>query len=91
VPDLALWTARVSGLALSVPLGVHIPALALFGFAHQAAIVARNAVGAEIAPDDRRPSYIAFLNAVSLPMAFLPAPARCAIGGSMSTAVEESP
>lgn len=82
VPQLVAWSPPGVTFALSLPLGVYLLALALFGFAHQGNIIARNAFVVEIAPEDRRPSYIAFLNTVSLPMTFLPALAGWAIGGS---------
>ena len=82
VPQLVAWSPPGVTFALSLPLGVYFLALALFGFAHQGNIIARNAFVVEIAPEDRRPSYIAFLNTVSLPMTFLPALAGWAIGGS---------
>jgi hypothetical protein len=84
VPDLVAWSPPWLGFTLTAPLAVYLLALALFGFAHQGNIIARNAFVVETAPPDRRPSYIAFLNTVSVPMTFLPAIAGWAIGGSTS-------
>ncbi|MBT3269697.1 hypothetical protein HN371_21310 [Candidatus Poribacteria bacterium] len=82
VPDPAAWSVPWLGFTLSLPLGVYLLSLALFGLALQGNIIARNAFIVEIAPDDRRPSYIAFLNTVSLPMSILPVLAGWTIGGS---------
>jgi len=84
VPELLAWSPPWLGVDLTVPLAIYLLALALFGFAHQGNIIARNAFVVETAPPDRRPSYIAFLNTVSVPMTFLPAIAGWAIGGSTS-------
>jgi hypothetical protein len=84
VPSIGAWLAPVLGFTLSLPLGVYLLALTVFGFALQGNIIARNAFVIETAPSERRPSYIAFLNTVSLPMALLPVLAGWAIGDSTS-------
>ncbi|MBT3267518.1 hypothetical protein HN371_10215 [Candidatus Poribacteria bacterium] len=65
-------------------MGVYLRAFALFGSVRQGSSIARNVFVAEVAPDDHRPSDIAFLHTVSLSMASLSALAGWAIGRSTS-------
>ena len=76
--------ARGSGFTPGLPPGVYLPALALFGFAHPGAVIVGDAFVIEIAPGDRRRSYTAFLDTVSLPVTFLLAVVGWAVGGSTS-------
>jgi len=65
---------------LTLPLAVYLCALCLFGLALEANIIGAFALMLEIAPANRRPSYVAFLNTVAFPLTFLPAVVGALVG-----------
>jgi len=73
IPAMFQWPIPGTAVSLDAPLLVYLGALCLFGVATQGYRVSANAFLIESAPPERRPSYIAFLNTVSLPLTFLPA------------------
>jgi MFS family permease len=75
LPQVFAWPVRIPNVltvTLDLPLLLYLVALALASTAQQGYILAQNAYLIESAPDGRRPSYIAFLSTLSLPMAFIP-------------------
>jgi len=73
VPDVFQWAVPGTGATLDLPLLLYLLALFCFGFAQQANLIGTQAFTLESAPPERRPSYMAFLNTVTIPMTFLPA------------------
>ncbi|MFP4027365.1 MAG: MFS transporter [Candidatus Brocadiia bacterium] len=71
LPELFHISLPVVGTELDLPKCVYLLSLCLVGLALSGNVVGTNAFLLESAPDDRRPSYIAFLNTCTFPLAFL--------------------
>ena len=84
LPETFRWPIHGASVALDLPLCMYLLALCIFGVALQANLVGRGAFIIEAADPARRPSYIAFQNAVAFPFTFLPAIAGWIIGDSTS-------
>ena len=80
LPSLFRWPIPYTDVALDLRLVCYLVALGLFGLALQANQIGSNAFLIEAAPPNRRPSYIAFLSAVTFPLTLLPALAGFIVG-----------
>ena len=80
LPQLFRLDTPVLLVQMDMPLCVYLMSLCFLGFALQANMIGVNALLIESAPKDKRPSYIAFINTVAFPLAFLPAVAGVLVG-----------
>jgi len=71
LPGLFRWPLPFTEVELDLPLLVYFLALFSFGMALQAHMIGQTGFIVESAPENRRPSYIGFLNTVTFPMTFL--------------------
>ena len=80
LPQLFRLDIPILLVQMDMPLCVYLMSLCFLGFALQANMIGVNALLIESAPKDKRPSYIAFINTVAFPLAFLPAAAGAIVG-----------
>jgi len=72
LPEVFLWSLPGTSVQLNLPICVYLLTLFLVGLSLQGMMIGVNAFVLEAAPPDRRPSYIAFISTVTMPMAFVP-------------------
>jgi MFS family permease len=70
-PELFRWAVPATSVQLDFGVVLFLLALCCYGFALQASIIGMLAFTIESAPAERRPSYVAFLNTATFPLAFL--------------------
>jgi len=80
VPQVFSLAVPLVPVALDLPLCVYLLALCAFGLAMQGNMIGRNSFVLEIAPPDRRPSYVAFLNTIAFPLTVLPTAVGALVG-----------
>jgi hypothetical protein len=71
MPSAVAWHVPGTEVTADLPLIIFLFALCVFGLGQQAGMVGTSGYMVESAPDDRRPSYLAFLNTVTVPVAFV--------------------
>lgn len=71
MPAALSWRVPGTQVAADLPLLTFLLSLCVFGLGQQAGMVGTSGYMVEAAPADRRPSYLAFLNTVTIPVTFI--------------------
>jgi hypothetical protein len=71
MPSVMEWRVPGTAVVADLPLLTFLLSLCVFGLGQQAGMVGTSGYMVEAAPPDRRPSYLAFLNTVTIPVTFI--------------------